>query len=172
MTILAADFRDALRLFPSGVTLVTLRVGEVIHGLTVSAFASVSPEPPLVTVIIDHRHRAHQLLELPGARFAVNFRSETQVALSNRFAWTEDEDRFQGDDWDLTGPAAPEQRTALAWLDCRIHSKLSAGTHTLYVGEVERVGGRQATQRAEPAEAAIGPLIYWNRDYRGIKDLS
>ncbi len=163
MTVSAADFREALRLFPSGVTIVTLRVGEIVHGLTVSAFASVSPDPPLVAVIIDHRHRAYELLESDGARFSVNFLGEDQVAISNRFAWTEDENRFQDDGWDFAGHGAPVLTTALAWLDCRIHSRLPAGTHTLYVGEIERLGARPD---------AGSPLLYWNRDYRGLRDLS
>ncbi|HXT20936.1 MAG TPA: flavin reductase, partial [Thermoanaerobaculia bacterium] len=48
------DFRAALRHFPSGVTIVTIRAGAEVHGLTVSAFASVSPVPPLIVVAIDH----------------------------------------------------------------------------------------------------------------------
>ena len=63
MTISANAFRDALRHFPAGVTLVTLKAAGEVHGLTVSAFVSVSPDPPLIAVIIDHKHRAHQLLE-------------------------------------------------------------------------------------------------------------
>ena len=57
MAISSEEYRDALRHFPSGVTVVTIKAGDVIHGLTVSAFASVSPDPPLVAVIIDHRHQ-------------------------------------------------------------------------------------------------------------------
>ena len=76
MSIDAEAYRDALRHFPAGVTLVTLRAGGVRHGLTVSAFASVSPEPPLVAVMIDHQHRAHELLERTDAVFAVNILAE------------------------------------------------------------------------------------------------
>ena len=64
MNITSENYRDALRHFASGVTIVTIKSGEQIHGLTVSAFASISPEPPLIAIIIDHRHHAHQLLEV------------------------------------------------------------------------------------------------------------
>ena len=161
MIISSEAYRHALRLFPSGVTVVTIRSGEMIHGLTVSAFASISPEPPLVSVIIDHRHKARELLEQPGARFAVNILADAQEELSNRFAWTKDEDRFEVGDWEYPDGTAPVLRDALAWLDCRVHSRLPAGSHTIYVGEVERSFSRD--------EDGVLPLVYWNRGYRHLR---
>jgi flavin reductase (DIM6/NTAB) family NADH-FMN oxidoreductase RutF len=159
MTISPADYRDALRLFPAGVTVVTIRAGERIHGLTVSAFASVSPEPPLIAIMIDHQHGAHALLELPGAVFAVNVLGEDQAALSDRFAWSPDLERFELGDWMRATTGAPVLRDALAWLDCTLHSRHTAGSHTLYIGEVVA----SATPRA-----AARPLVYWNRGYRAL----
>ena len=75
--------------------MVTIKAGNVVHGLTVSAFASVSPDPPLVAVIIDHRHQAHELLQQEGVSFAVNILRHEDVEISNRFAWLKDEERFQ-----------------------------------------------------------------------------
>jgi flavin reductase (DIM6/NTAB) family NADH-FMN oxidoreductase RutF len=168
MAISSEEFRAALRLYPSGVTVVTIRVGDVVHGLTVSAFASVSPEPPLVAVIIDHRHRGYELLERDGARFAVNFLAEDQAEISNRFAWQPDDERFDAERWDFSGPGAPLLREALGWLDCRVHSRFPAGTHTVYIGEVERAGHRELEHEVE----AGSPLIYWNREYRGLRGAS
>lgn len=159
MPVTSEQFREALRHFPAGVTVVTLRAGEEIHGLTVSAFVSVSPEPPLVAVIIDHRHNAAPILERPEAVFAVNILGEGQVELSNRFAWVKDEDRFLAGDWGTAVTGAPILRDALAWVDCRIHSRQSAGTHTIYVGEVLASG--------VPRPDAP-PLLYWNRGYRKL----
>src|SRR6185436_20644584 len=127
--ISSEEFRKALRHFPAGVTIVTIQSGDKIHGLTVSAFASVSAEPPLIAVIIENRHKAHTLLEEEGAVFAVNILGEEQSELSNRFAWTKDEDRFEAGDWDCSKTGAPILRDALAWLDCRIHSRAGAGSH-------------------------------------------
>ena len=160
MAIGSEQYRAALRHFPAGVTIVTIRAGEEIHGLTVSAFASVSPEPPLVAVVIDHRHNATPLLERDGATFAVNVLAEDQVELSNRFAWVKDEDRFEAGDWGVAATGAPILRDALAWLDCRIHSRQPAGTHTIYVGEVLATS---VPRGDEP------PLIYWNRGYRKLQ---
>lgn len=158
MAIDRSQFREALRLFPSGVTVVTVAAGGERHGLTVSAFASVSPEPPLVAIVIDHAHRGHRLLERPGAVFAVNILSEAQRALSERFAWTREEDRFAVGRWTTALTGAPVLADALAWLDCTIASRHAAGGHTIYVGEV--------------LAAASGdgqPLVYWNRDYRRLE---
>lgn len=159
MAISPDAFRDALRHFPSGVTLVTLAAGGQRHGLTVSAFASVSPEPPLIAVAIDHRHRAHALLERPDAVFAVNILGEEQRPLADRFAWSEEEDRFAAGRWSVAVTGAPVLADALAWLDCTIAARHVAGTHTLYVGRVEA--------SAVPRPDGV-PLLYWNRDYRRL----
>ncbi|MCI0396155.1 MAG: flavin reductase family protein [Chloroflexi bacterium] len=160
MPVSSEVFRDALRHFPAGVTIVTVKSGEEIHGLTVSAFASVSPEPPLVMVMIDQRHSAFPLLEQEGATFAVNILHQDQVSLSNRFAWLKDEDRFNEGEWGTAATGAPILKSALAWLDCTVYARYQAGTHTIYVGEV------QASSVPRPDQP---PLIYWNRGYRQLK---
>jgi flavin reductase (DIM6/NTAB) family NADH-FMN oxidoreductase RutF len=160
MAISSEAFRNALRHFPSGVTIVTIKSGERVHGLTVSAFASVSPEPPLIMIAIDHRHSAYAMLEREGAVFAVNILHQEQSALSNRFAWVKDEDRFAEGDWETAATGAPILTDALAWLDCTIYARFAVGTHTVYIGEI------QASGVSRPGEP---PLIYWNRDYRRLK---
>lgn len=149
-----------MRHFPSGVTIVTIRAGDQEHGLTVSAFASVSPDPPLVLIMIDHRHKGHALLESEGAVFAVNILGADQAELSNRFAWVKNEDRFAVGRWGRGATGAPVCEDALAWLDCTIYDRLVAGTHTIYVGEVQAA-------RCPRADAA--PLVYWNRGYRKLQ---
>ncbi|HKH47936.1 MAG TPA: flavin reductase family protein [Thermoanaerobaculia bacterium] len=158
--ISSEEFRIALRHFPAGVTIVTIRAGERTHGLTVSAFASVSAEPPLIAIIIENRHKAYALLEEPGAVFAVNILGEEQSELSNRFAWVKDEDRFEQGDWSAADTGAPVLVDALAWLDCRIHARYPAGSHTVYIGEVH-------ASNVPKQEAP--PLIYWNRGYRKLR---
>ena len=159
MPITSENFRDVLRHFPSGVTVVTIKspTSEAVHGLTVSAFASVSPDPPLILVSIDHRATAYELLETAGATFAVNILAHDQMELSNRFAWLKDEDRFETGDWDTAVTGAPVLRDALAWMDCTVYSRFSAGSHTIYIGEVQA----SAVPRAD-----VKPLVYWNRGYR------
>jgi flavin reductase (DIM6/NTAB) family NADH-FMN oxidoreductase RutF len=162
MPITSESFRDALRFFPAGVTIVTIKspLSDAVHGLTVSAFTSVSPDPPLILVSIDHRAKGCQLLDAPGACFAVNILARNQMELSNRFAWLKDEDRFAEGDWGAALTGAPILKDALAWLDCTVHAKFSAGSHTIYFGEV------QASGIPRPNDT---PLIYWNRGYRQLK---
>jgi flavin reductase (DIM6/NTAB) family NADH-FMN oxidoreductase RutF len=157
--ITSEAFRDAMRHFPAGVTVVTVRAGDEVHGLTVSSFSSVSPDPPLVSVIIDQRHTAFPLLEREGAVFAVNVLRHDQVELSNRFAWLKDEDRFGAGEWTTAVTGAPVLTDALAWLDCRVWGRYPAGSHSIYVGEV------LASAVPRPDER---PLVYWNRGYRKL----
>lgn len=158
MPISVEQFKDTMRHFPAGVTIVTVKVGNEVHGMTVSAFMSVSAAPPLISVIINQNSRGHELLERPGAVFAVNILREDQEALSNRFAFMED--RFAGGDWVTAVTGAPILADALAWVDCTIYSRCHAGTHTIYVGEVQ-------ANYASPFEEER-PLVYWNRDYRRV----
>lgn len=160
MPVSSEAYRNALRHFASGVTVVTIRADGAVHGLTVSAFASVSPEPPLIMIAIDHRHSAYEMLETEGAVFAVNVLHQDQMELSNRFAWLKDEDRFKEGAWETATTGAPILADALAWLDCTIHARHVAGTHTIYIGEV------QESDAPRPEES---PLIYWNRGYRQLQ---
>ncbi len=162
MAVSSEEFRNVLRHFPAGVTIVAVRAGDEVHGLTVSAFASISPQPPLIMVIIDHRHRAYRLFEQNGAVFSVNILRQDQVELSNRFAWVKDEDRFAVGDWREASTGAPVLAGSLAWMDCTIYGRYAAETNTLYVGEV---------QAAHVPEPDAPPLLYWNRGYRRL-DLS
>jgi len=161
MPISPDDFKQTLRQFSAGVTIVTVKAGEDVHGMTVSAFVSVSAEPPLISVIINNNASAHALLQQPNAVFAVNVLKENQTELSNRFAWSK-EDRFALGDWGVGITGAPVLQDALAWLDCTIYDSHTAGSHTIYIGEV------QASNVLETEES---PLVYWNRDYRTIANI-
>lgn len=110
-------------------------------------------------IAIDHNASAHGMLQKEGAVFAVNILGHDQMELSNRFAWVKDEDRFAMGEWTTAVTGAPVLKDALAWLDCTIHSRADAGTHTIYFGEVQA----SAVPRAEES-----PLIYWNRGYRNL----
>lgn len=161
MPVTSDDFRDVLRHFPSGVTIVTIKAPSSAepHGLTVSAFASVCPQPPLILISIDHRAGAYHMLEEVGAVFAVSILGEDQTEMSNRFAWVKDEDRFAEGNWTTAATGAPVLTDALAWMDCTVHFRFDAGTHTIYIGEVQASN----VQRRDEL-----PLVYWNRGYRKL----
>src|ERR687891_279254 len=81
----AIAFRRTLGMFATGVTVLTTRMGETVHGMTANAFMSVSLRPPLVLVSIDRRARMCNVLH-EGTRFAVNVLEASQAALSDHFA--------------------------------------------------------------------------------------
>jgi len=110
-------------------------------------------------IAIDHRGVGHEMLQIEGAVFAVNILPQDKMELSNRFAWVKDVDRFAEGEWGTAVTGAPILKDALAWLDCTVHHRYEAGTHTLYLGQVE------ASDAPRPDEA---PLIYWNRGYRRL----
>ena len=96
MSVSNDDFKRALGAWATGVTIVTARAGERIHGMTVSAFTEISLEPPLVLVCADKSSNTLPFIEACGG-FAVNVLARDQDALSNRFASKKDEwKRFEG----------------------------------------------------------------------------
>jgi flavin reductase (DIM6/NTAB) family NADH-FMN oxidoreductase RutF len=156
MPISPDTFRDALSQYASGVTIITVKSGDETHGLTASAFASVSAEPPLIAIFVNHKGRAHTLFERSDAVFAVNFLRDYHENLSNHFAFSK-EDKFSEGDWTTAHTGAPILTDALAWLDCTVYSRVSMGSHSIYVGEI---------QAAEVLSQDENPLLYWNRGYR------
>lgn len=138
MTIDKADFRRALGQFASGVTVVTTRDGAGRpHGLTASAFCSVSLEPPLVLVCIDLRSEAHDAVAAQGA-YNVSILAEGQQDVSHRFAFG-GAAKFEGIALEDGANGLPLVPGALAHLECRVASAHLAGDHTIYVGQIERL---------------------------------
>ena len=113
MPVSKDEFRSALGRFASGVTVVTTKTkDDKPSGITVSAFSSVSLEPPLILVCIDKRASVHDLLE-KGKYFAVNILAEDQEILSRRFA-SKEPDRFSGIGYTEGETGAPILDGALA----------------------------------------------------------
>jgi flavin reductase (DIM6/NTAB) family NADH-FMN oxidoreductase RutF len=156
MPVSSEEFRTALSRFASGVTVVTTKdAGGKMHGLTVSAFCSVSLEPPLVLVCIEKAAGSHTSF-LESELFAVNILSSSQRDLSERFA-SELINRFQGIDFGLSEHGQPMLANCLANLECRIVHSYDGGDHTVYIGEVLN------------SETNDGdPLVYFRSDYRTI----
>src|SRR3712207_4420530 len=85
MAVTAGEFRNALRKFASGVTIVTVSGDGELHGMTASSFASVSLDPPLVLVCLDRTSRTRALVAQTGT-FAVNVLRNDQQETSRAFA--------------------------------------------------------------------------------------
>ncbi|HYP27159.1 MAG TPA: flavin reductase family protein [Blastocatellia bacterium] len=136
MAVDKEEFRRALGHFASGVTVVTSRVqDDKPHGITVSAFTSVSLVPPLILVCIDKRASLHDHLT-EGSYFAVNILAEDQELISRRFA-SKEEDRFEGIGFTYGVSGAPLLTGALATIECRLVHAYPGGDHSIFVGEVE-----------------------------------
>src|SRR3569832_276444 len=131
-------FRSVLGRFASGVSIVTARddAGDD-HGMTVSAFTSVSLEPPLVLVCIDHTASMHNVL-LGHPRFGISILSSEQEAYSRRFAADPDTGRFDGIAFSRGDSGGVLLDEALAHLECTVLQHLEAGDHTIFIAEVER----------------------------------
>jgi flavin reductase (DIM6/NTAB) family NADH-FMN oxidoreductase RutF len=155
------NLRDALRFWATGVTIVAAVEGDERHGMTVNSFTSVSLEPPLVMVSLERGTRTHALVSRSGA-FAVSVLPQALEAISNRFAGreTEESDRFAGVETFTQETGSPILEDAIAYFDCLVNSAHSAGTHTLFIGEVV-VTGLTEDQ---------APLLYYNRAYRRLAE--
>jgi flavin reductase (DIM6/NTAB) family NADH-FMN oxidoreductase RutF len=148
------QFKQALAQWASGVTIVTSRDGDRVQGMTVSAFSSVSLEPPLVLVCADKTSITHGLIQRSGV-LGVSVLAEDQQALSNRFASKRDEHlRFQGLACAEGATGCPRIPGALVWLDCRVAQAVDAGDHRVYIAEVIE---------AEVQEGR--PLVYFRSSY-------
>ena len=160
MPIPSDQFKHVMRQWASGVSIATMQTEERRHGLTISGFLSISPEPPLVLISVGQELTSDTLLQASGA-YAINFLRDDQRELADRFAGRlGDVDRFEGLSTHTAATGAPILDDCLAWLDCRIVSSHVVGDHTLYIGEVDAAGVNGSTK----------PLIYWNADYRCIGD--
>jgi flavin reductase (DIM6/NTAB) family NADH-FMN oxidoreductase RutF len=157
MPIDTESFRDVLRSWASGVTVVTTRAGDKMHGMTVSAFSSVSLDPPLVLVCANQSSTTHGVIE-EGGLFTVNILAAHQADISNVFASSENEDsRLESVSWSEGETGTPLIDEALACLECRVTSAHQEGSHTIYVGQVAAVH----TTDAEP-------LLYYQGGYRAL----
>ncbi len=153
----ASSFRSVLGRFASGIVVVTVRDPEgKDHGMTVSAFTSVSLEPPLVLVCVDRGATMHDSL-YAAERFAINLLSDQQEALSRRFAETRD-DRFDGVGYTRDVSDAALLDDALASLECTTWARYDGGDHTIIVGLVDHATARDAR-----------PLLYYRGGYAQLE---
>jgi flavin reductase (DIM6/NTAB) family NADH-FMN oxidoreductase RutF len=154
MAINAEEFRAAMGSWPSGVTIITSRNGEQIHGMTVSDFSGASLDPPLALVCAAKTSVTTGVIE-EGKCFGVNVLRVDQSALSNKFASKKDEfKRFEGVETFEGKTGAPLLAGALVNLDCRLVAVHDAGDHVLCVGEIEEAHVREGE-----------PLVFFRGSY-------
>jgi len=139
--------------FPSGVTVVTTKAGDGSdQGMTVSAFSSVSLDPPLVLICIEKTASAYDALTAaPG--FVVNILSVSQEQIARRFSIV-DIDRFEGVGYSRSQNGLAVLDDVLGVIECATFAMHDAGDHTIIVGEVEAARAQNGT-----------PLLYYRGGY-------
>jgi flavin reductase (DIM6/NTAB) family NADH-FMN oxidoreductase RutF len=149
--------------FATGVTVVTVG-GDSPHGMTANAFASVSLDPPLVLVCIDHDARMHQALRRADA-FAISVLAEHQEQVARHFASRHrphGRAQFAAVDWspgNRTG--APLIDGALAWFECTVWCVYDGGDHSIFLGRLISADRRDHDD----------PLVFFDGRFRQFRQL-
>jgi flavin reductase (DIM6/NTAB) family NADH-FMN oxidoreductase RutF len=139
------EFRAALGMFATGVTIVTVRSADGgLVGLTANSFNSVSLAPPLVLWSLAQRAGSMPVFSR-GSHYAINILAADQKELAQRFAMR-DIDRFAGVAWREGAGGAPVLDGAVASFECANRSRYEEGDHVIFVGEVERCTSRPGAQ--------------------------
>jgi flavin reductase (DIM6/NTAB) family NADH-FMN oxidoreductase RutF len=162
-----AAFRRAAGQFASGIVVVATPSG---HAMTVSAFTSVSLDPPLVLFCAEKVARFHDAVLAAGA-WAVSVLAEDDEKTAR---WLATRGRPLEGQLDGVahhpGPAtgAPVLDDALSVLECQTTAVHDGGDHTIVVGRVTAVTGPRdpADPRGRPAH---GPLVHYSGGYRRLR---
>jgi flavin reductase len=134
------NFIAAMRQVASSVTVVTTDGHAGLHGATVSAFSSVSADPPTVLICLFAQSRIAKAVSDNGT-FCVNVLSEHDAEIADRFAGRHDEwveDRFAGIDCYGAPGTAPQIDGATAFR-CDVQQTLRSGSHLIVLGHVRGV---------------------------------
>jgi flavin reductase (DIM6/NTAB) family NADH-FMN oxidoreductase RutF len=157
MTVDQHSFRSVLGRFATGVTVVTALGGRNRDvGITVSAFSSVSLDPPLVSICIDHSASVYPALS-KARYFVVNILSEGQESLARRFSET-GPNRFDGVGYERgqCGPAIFLE--VLGYVECEVLTRHEAGDHDIIIGAVEVAVAHEGK-----------PLLYYRGGYAQLE---
>jgi flavin reductase (DIM6/NTAB) family NADH-FMN oxidoreductase RutF len=158
MSVDEQEFKNALKLWASGVTVVTSKTQKHgVKGMTATSFSSVSLDPPQVLVCINKSADTGDAV-LESKTFAINILKENQSEISNQFAGSvSQEERFGNVNWHEGETGAPVIDDALASIECIVVQQVQAGTHWVIIGEVQSVACRSGK-----------PLMYYNSAYYGL----
>ena len=153
----AAVFRDTLARVPTPVTVVTSHIDAKPHGTTVSAFSSLSLEPPMILVSLDQNSDLLKVIT-ESRRFGVNVLAAGQQSLATTFA-RKGADKFAGVAWYMDHDA-PRLAGKGQWLVCRTEQLVTAGDHVIIIGLVEHADTH-----------SFEPLLYRQRAFGTVTHL-
>jgi len=150
------SFTDAMSRAATGVNIVTTDGPGGRFGLTVSAFASVSANPPSLLICINDRSPMSRAIQR-NRHFCVNVLACGQDALAQTFAGQPRAGAaydFNQDEWRIGATGVPALSRATANFECTLDQTVAAGSHRIFFGRCAAVKCRRAP-----------PLIYTNRTY-------
>ncbi len=154
------EYRDAMARYAGHVQIVTTTFEGVRRGVTITAACSVSDNPPMVLVCLNHGNPHNDIFSQSGI-FALNTLGSEHEMLANHFSGLtglSEEERFAQAEWEIGATGAPMLRGAIASYDCRITDVKRASTHNVFFGEVAalRLGNGSKS------------LVYMDRGYHAI----
>jgi flavin reductase (DIM6/NTAB) family NADH-FMN oxidoreductase RutF len=155
-------FRRVMGSFATGITVITVeREPGQVHGMTANSFTSVSLDPLLVLICVDHNARLLSYLKTQR-RFAVNILQSTQRLISEYFAKPQQDPDLEAQlgvrfEWSSSG--IPLLAGTLAQIACNVVAEHEAGDHTIFIGEVESLDSTEGE-----------PLLYYRGHYRGLQE--
>jgi flavin reductase (DIM6/NTAB) family NADH-FMN oxidoreductase RutF len=152
-----ARFRQLMGTFPTGVAVLTARdANGQPAGMTASAIASVSLEPPLLLVCVGHEAEFHAVLAA-ATHFGLSVLGERQEEISRRFA-DRGPDKFSGVSWQPHATDVPLLDGAASHVVCAVRTSVPAGDHTIFLGEV-----------VDGAVFDAAPLLHVHGTYRRLQ---
>ena len=159
MTVEVNEFKKAMQLWASGITVVATYTEQWgAQGMTATSFSSVSLEPPQILVCINDKADTREGIHKSG-HFSVNILTLEQEPVSNEFAGgASQKERFDNVSWRRGVFDTPILEDCLSSLECRVLQQVRAGTHWIIVGEVLDVVCRSGD-----------PLLYYRSAYRKLE---
>jgi len=149
------SFRNAMGTFPTGVTVITTKVGSDVHGMTANAFMSVSLNPQLLLISIDEKASMLDKIRQTN-RFGLSILADHQLDFSMHFAGQKKKDQDIKFDWVNGMPVIPD---ALAQIACTVEKTFVAGDHTLFLGKADHIVMNEGE----------APLIFYKGNYQSLK---
>ena len=153
----AESYRALMRHQAGAVTVIATGSGDGRAGLTATAVASLSDNPPTILACVQRKSQAHDRIAAVKA-FTVNVLASDQQDVAERFAGRRGEhgvERFQGLEWGVLTSGAPVLKWALASLDCELIDRHDFTTHSIFIGRV--LAGQFRSDAA--------PLLYFRGDF-------
>jgi flavin reductase len=158
----AAEFKLGMRSLAGAVSIITTSHGGHLYGMTATAVCSATADPPAVLVCVNRGTTTHDAIAR-AEFFCVNVLRHEDRELSGLFSGAQKVDeRFRAEHWTTLATGAPVLLNALVSFDCRVVNSLDHGTHTIFLGEVERLQiGRKGK-----------PLLYSDGQYAKLASLA